>query len=319
MEEKQEMSKLNVEAKLNFRKYIWINYRGHSFTYSLCEINYTLKANAQNTEMTINIASDIDSETVWSIFVEILDFMYLALGSMPKIIYYKENGMNKDLSKILNRFSPSTQFDNDWHLIDISPDTLNERTLANIKNIINNKPFEIFKAFTALTSEAYEHIYSEHKITLLLHCLEGYIYNDVNFQGETFVSRISQIVNVLFEYETKYNTEILNTLLIPQKEYSTILKDTRHQFSHYINKSSALSKGQNYIIHFTLLHYIFRIFLLKEIKVVPNGKNVEEFLNSIYDWVNTLINPDFKNFKSIAYKTHATKVALKMFLQQDDE
>ena len=52
---------------------------------------------------------------------------------------------------------------------------------------------------------------------------------------------------------------------------------------------------------------------------MPNGKNVEEFLNSIYDWVNTLINPDFKNFKSIAYKTHATKVALKMFFQQDDE
>jgi hypothetical protein len=132
-----------------------------------------------------------------------IDFLYLALGTMPLILQYKENGVDIDLSKILAcRFFPSMIFFGAEHLIDISNKTLNEKTLGEIKAIIRSKPFEIFWAFTALTSSSYERIYCEHRISLLLHCFEGYIYNkndkykELNFKG-----RVKEIINVLTDEE----------------------------------------------------------------------------------------------------------------------
>ena len=223
---------------------------------------------------------------------------------MPKIISYKENKFEKDLSNILSRYIPSNQFFKNEHLIDISKSTLNEKTLTNLKSIVRKKPFEIFWAFTALTSTAYEHVYAEHKITLLLQCFEGYIHNTIpSIKG--FKNRISQIVNVLFDYDKQYNTEILSTLSVSEEHYLEILKDTRHQFSHYISHQNSLSQGQDYIINFVLLHYIFRIYLLKEIGIQPNEKNIEQFLKSTYDWINVLKNPNFNNYKSVAYKMNS--------------
>ena len=80
-----------------------------------------------------------------------------------------------------------------------------------------------------------------------------------------------------------------------------ILTDTRHQFSHYISQNNSLTDGKDYIINFVLLNYIFRIYLIKEIGLIPKEKNIEEFLKSIYDWINTLKDDNFKDYKSVAY------------------
>lgn len=189
-------------------------------------------------------------------------------------------------------------------MIDINNSTLNETTLENIKNTIRNKPFEVFWAFTALTSKAYEKIYAEHRITLLLQCFEGYIYNkDSKYQlrSVTFKDRITEIIDILFEYEKKYNTDILKTLTLTEDNYINTLADTRHQFSHYINKKNSLEGSNEYIINFVLLHYIFRIYLLREINVIPKEKNIEEFLKSVYDWINSIKDNNFKDYKSVAY------------------
>ena len=58
--------------------------------------------------------------------------------------------------------------------------------------------------------------------------------------------------------------------------------------------------GKAYLINFVLLHYIFRIYLLKEINIEPK-KNVEKFLKSVYDWVNSLKNDNFQDYKSVSY------------------
>ena len=300
MGESQKMNNTIIEAKIVFKKHIWTNYSNYKFVYESCIIDYMFICDDKDLNMLISINSTLSRENVWSVFVELLDFLYLAFGTMPRIVYYKENGTAKNLSNILSRFLPSDQHFKSEHIIDVSEFTLNEKTLSDLKNIIRNKPFEIFWAFTALTSTAYEHIYSEHKITLLLQCFEGYIYNTAS-PGIDFKSRISQIVNVLFDYDKQYNSEILSTLSVSEEEYLNILKDTRHQFSHYISKRNSLSQGQEYIINFILLHYTFRIYLLTEIGIQPNEKNIEEFFKSIYDWINVLKNPNFNNFKSVAY------------------
>lgn len=299
---------IKIEAKLKYKKHPWTSYSGNIFTYSSCDIDYKFNSNDNDLEMDIDISTALGSEEVWGVFVEILDFLYLAFGTMPIIVYYKENDTEKDLSNIVMRYFPSDQFFKNEHLINISSCTLNEYTLTNVKNVIRNKPFEIFRAFTALTSKAYENIYAEHKITLLLHCFEGYVYNkESSFQAKNvkFKDRISQISDVFSDYDKMYNTEILKTLSVTKDEYSQILSDTRHQFSHYISKQNPLSTGEDYLVHFILLCYIFRIFLLKEINIQPIEKNVEHCLKLIHDWINTLKNPNFKNFKTAEYSINA--------------
>lgn len=292
---------INIETKLKFRKHIWNNYNDGQFDYCSSHISYSFEEMKKELEMTVLITKN-KHEGICPVFIEIVDFLYLACGTMPNIIYYKENNVEKDLSILPCRYFPSKQFYSNEHLIDINNTTLNKNTLENIKNIIRNKPFEIFWGVTALTSKGYEKIYAEHKITLLLQCFEGYIFNkDIKYQAYTFKQRLTEIVNVLFEYEKKYNTEILKTLTISENDYLKILTDTRHQFSHYISQNNSLTDGKDYIINFVLLNYIFRIYLIKEIGLIPKEKNIEEFLKSIYDWINTLKDDNFKDYKSVAY------------------
>ena len=52
-----------------------------------------------------------------------------------------------------------------------------------------------------------------------------------------FKDRLKEIINVFFEYEKKYNTEILKTQNILEDDYLEKLKNTRHQFSHYIKST----------------------------------------------------------------------------------
>lgn len=295
---------IKIEAKLKLKKHIWNNYANGSFDYSSCHICFSFEEKNKELEMFISILTKESSEEISPVLIEIFDFLYLACGTMPYIVYYKENDVEKDLSRFSCRFFPSKQFFHNEHLIDINNSTLNETTLESIKNTIRNKPFEIFWAFTALTSQDYEKIYAEHKITLLLQCFEGYIFNkDTKYQLRTvsFKERITEIINVLFEYEEKYNTELLKTLTITKDDYLKVLTDTRHHFSHYIGKNNSLSEGKDYIINFVLLHYIFRIYLLREVNVIPKEKNIEEFLKSVYDWINSLKDNNFKEYKSVAY------------------
>ncbi len=293
---------IKVETKLKYKRHSWTNYSKGSFKYSSCQIEYDFKDNSKYLEMYISILTEEYNEVVCPVFIEIVDFLYLACGTMPIIDFYKENGVNKDITVLSCRFFPSKQFFSNEHLIDINESTLNKQALTNIKNIISNKPFEIFSAFTALTSDSYEKIYAEHKINLLLQCFDGYIYNkDKKYHKMHFKDRLKEIINVFFEYEKKYNTEILKTQNILEDDYLEKLKNTRHQFSHYIKKQNTLECGQEFVVNFFLLHYTFRIYLLKEINLIPKEKNVEEFFKSIYDWINILNNNDFKDYKSVAY------------------
>lgn len=289
-----------IEAKLKLKKHSWNHYENGNFDYSSSHVDYSFVETSDGLNMLVSILSKEYSEVICPIFIDILDFLYLASGKMPEIIYYKENGFEKN--DFSCRFFTSKQFCFDNDLIDITISTLNENNLDNIKNIIKNKPFNIFSAFTSLTSKAYENIYAEHKITMLLHCFEGYIYNkNSKYKNKRFKDRVKEIVNILFEYENKYNTEILRTFNITEDRYLTQLTNTRHQFSHYISQQDTLVGGKEYIQNFVILHYIFRIYLLREINLMPKEKNIEEFLKSLYDWINVSNNDKFKDFKSVAY------------------
>ena len=301
-----------IEIKLKYKKHIWTNYSNGSFNYNSCQVDYAFaELNNNEIAMDIVILTESVNSGICSVFVEIIDFMYLACGTMPIIVYYKENNKDIDLGQISCRFFPAMKHFKNDHLIDIANQTLNGNTLSNIQKIVRNKPFEIFSAFTALTSNAYDEIYFEHKIALLLQCFEGYIYNkDKCYQKSKikFRDRINEIVKILFEYDKKYNTEILKTLNLSDDEYLDVLKDTRHQFSHYISKNKSLNEAKKYVVNFFLLHYIFRLYILKEINLIPNERNIEEFLKEIHDWLNVLNNESFKNFKSVVYSlNYATR------------
>lgn len=296
------MTKFSI--KLRYKKHIWSNYGNGSFNYNNCQVDYNFfDLNTKEIGMDISILTEASVTDISPVFIEIIDFIYLACGTMPIIDCYKINNNDIDLNQISCRFFPSKKHFTCDQLIDITNQTLNDQTLSNVNNIIRGKPFEIFSAFTALTSIAYEEIYLEHKIALLLHCFDGYIYNKGKcYQVKTFKDRIKIIVKNLFDYDAKYNAEVLKSLnYYSNDEYLQALTDTRNQFSHYIYKKNAFNNGEKYIVNFFLLHYIFRIYLIKEINLIPNEKNIEEFFKSMYDWINTLNNPNFNSFKSVAY------------------
>ena len=258
--------------------------------------------------MSLKIISK-NRKKLFKVFVAIMDFLYLALGVMPKIVLYMENNERKNLNQLVCRFFTAKQFFRNDHLIDITSNTLNEQVLKDINTKFINKKFKVFWSFTALTSTAYEKIYSEHKITLLLHCLEGYIYNKAHqYKKLKFKKKISEIISLLFDYDKKFDSEIIKTFKVSEKEYLNMLSDTRDQFSHYIAKKNPLIKGKNYMINFVLLHYIFRIYLLKEIDLKPKEKNIAEFLYSFYDWINILKNKNFTQYKSRTYKNNLRRI-----------
>jgi hypothetical protein len=295
------------DVKLKYKKHIWTKYNKGSFYYNFCQVDYSFTHTPVNDEIEMNIViiSENIEEGVSSVFLEILDFMYLACGTMPIIVYYRENNIDVELDNLTCRFFPSMQFFKKDHLMDIDNQTLNDKTLLALQNIVQNKPFKIFSAFTALTSKGYEKIYAEHRISLLLQCLEGYIYNkgkQYQKTGTSFKSRIEEIVNVFVEYDDKYNSEILKTFNLTKDDFLKVLTDTRHQFSHYIVKNNSLTTGTDYIIYFILLHYVFRVYIIKEIGLTPREDNIKEFFNSVYDWINDIKNEKFENFKSVAYR-----------------
>ena len=97
---------INIETKLKFRKHIWNNYNDGQFDYCSSHISYSFEEMKKELEMTVLITTN-KHEGICPVFIEIVDFLYLACGTMPNIIYYKENNVEKDLSILPCRYFPS--------------------------------------------------------------------------------------------------------------------------------------------------------------------------------------------------------------------
>ena len=105
--------------------------------------------------------------------LETLFFFYL--GSFPMLESIQINGNTVDISKRANKFKTSNNFLKDNLVIcDINANTVTEEKIIELRKI---RSYPIY-SFQCLLSQSYDSVITNHKMTLLLHIIDGMYEKD---------------------------------------------------------------------------------------------------------------------------------------------
>lgn len=173
-----------------------------------------------------------------------------------------------------------------------------------------------------LVSEAYDHVITNHKMTLLLHIVDG-IYDKkrlVNDRSEIrkkyrasqkgkigdYMAAVYWLCNnYFFKYHRKFGCEILPLLKVTQYEFLERLSDTRNWYSHFLNnmrKVSRIKNGKEFIIYFELVCYMICLSIIDELKLFADEDKIKEFYYTVHDWILAIIYDRDSPLKSKTYK-----------------
>lgn len=266
-------------------------------------------------EIIVTTKSKKSVEKIESILLDIFSMFFIYQGFYPTIKSIKCNGIacNRDL---VGKYFTSKQFKRISHsVIEINENTLCDAVYKKYKELCGTYIY----SFEYLCSECYEGITCNHKIMLLLHCLEGYIINSKyeqlrekavpkGIEGK-FGKRISFVLKVLFYYDKKFKAELLKLLKVSKKKMIDILSDTRNENSHNLSTVSPLSKnlalkdGGYMIYYFYILYYIYRVFIVKELDLDVDEDKVKCYLYEIHDWLDDNLYNGKYDYKSSLYIT----------------
>lgn len=255
-------------------------------------------------------------EKLNELMLDMLSVLFLYLGGYPKIVEIRENNKIIDISNILNKFYTQDYFiKNNLAICKIDDTTINAAVLAKFKTI-NQLPIY---SLQYLVSENYKSITSTHKITLLLHIIDGIVPDStpgleaeikrkyhVNGNIGKYLPKVYYLCKYyFFNYESKFNCEILK--ILNETEYSFLRKitDTRNANSHFLNSNKKIHRmedGDEVLRYFQILYYSIRLCLIDKLKVQTEENWIVEYLYCIYDWISTLQNSSFVSFKSETYK-----------------
>lgn len=155
--------------------------------------NYTISLKRNEDNLIIKIESlnnQSNNMKISTLFSGLFDLIYLCLGKFPKIISYLENGQSYNENELLKKYTSSPLFGKTYFSIRyVDIDVLNEQTLTNIINF-NKKNYSLC-SLEYLTSKTYDEIMWEHKLTLVLHVLDGVCnfldFNIENLKNEFFL------------------------------------------------------------------------------------------------------------------------------------
>lgn len=254
-----------------------------------------------------------------TLFFDILSLLFIYLGSSPKICELIENGQSIDIAQFSSKYTPSKRFSNkEACLCPINNTTINEKVLKLFLNIskmpINSLQF--------LLCEAYDKLAQDHRITLLLHIIDGIVSKAEVQKAKTYLcGKYPQIYNIktignylpavyhlcqnyFFNYHRKFKCDILQLLKVTQLKFVQISADTRNWYSHFLEESkkpNRLKCGEEMIFWFDILHYAIRLMIVSELKVSIDEGVVKEYYYILHDWILKILYGKEDNLKSNTY------------------
>ena len=146
-----------------------------------------------------------------------------------------------------------------------------------------------------LISEDYEHVMSDHKLLITLHCVDGVYEGKKNTD---FVKKLRKIMEVT--NDKLQNDDFMQSLFSffgcsNIDKMAEKLKDTRHWYSHLMNTGDkkyekVIKDGLEFYYGFQFLYYSLRIYVVDALGLDINESNIQEFLKK-------LANSFFNNIK----------------------
>ena len=107
-----------------------------------------------------------------------------------------------------------------------------------------------------------------------------------------------------FEYEKKFNCEILSALGTDELGFLNTVTDTRNWNSHFSEreKPSRLKQGSMMVVYLEIVTFMIRIYLVKAIGGSVNEDAIKEFYFTVHDWIVNDIQKQQCTLKSNTYQ-----------------
>ena len=285
--------------------------------------------------MYIEITGSNNIDKLEKLLFEILSLLFLYLGGYPRIKNIILIKNTKDISKLLIKYNTSEIFIKEsLSLCDIDNTTINEAVLRNYRQIKQTP----ISSLQYLVSKDYESVVINHKITLMLHIIEGLVDSsfipslkrELKSKLETkdtigiFMAAAYHICkHYFFEYDRKYEFDILPLLKVSQNDFLRILTDTRNWYSHYFDetkKPDRLDDGKEIIIYLHIIYFTIRLYLMDSIHVEYDESRIREYYYMLHDWILEVKYGESNPLKSNTYKINRSLKELKnIFLQNGYE
>lgn len=283
--------------------------------------NCKVELESDQQELTINICGRLGSKKMGKLLSELESLIFFYFGSFPLMELLYVNGMEMDISKRAAKYETSDNFLKDNLVIcDINENTVNEQKIKELRKI-NSYPIY---SFQCLLSKAYDHVITNHKMTLLLHVIEGiyeadkhqlkaekqeihrkYPESQKGFVGDYMVAVYWLCKKYFFNYHKRYACEILPLLKVTRYKFMTRLTETRNWYSHFWDESKKplrIVKGRDFIIYFEIICYMIRLAVIDRIGLPIDESRVQEFYYTVHDWILAIVYDTDEPLKSNTYQ-----------------
>lgn len=283
--------------------------------------NCKIEMESNQQKLIIQICGKSGEEKIKKLLSDLENLIFFYIGSFPFMESLTINGHEIDISKRAAKYETSDNFLKDNLVIcDINETTLNEQKIKELRKI-NSYPIY---SFQCLLSKAYDHVITNHKMTLLLHVIEGlyeadrhtlqavkqeiqnkYPESQKGNVGNYMAAVYSLCKKYFFNYHRKYACEIMPLLKVTKYKFMARLSETRNWYSHFLNESKKplrIVKGRDFIIYFELVYYMIRLSVIDRIGAPIDESRVQEFYYTVHDWILAIIYDTDEPLKSNTYK-----------------
>lgn len=269
----------------------------------------------------IEIISNNSFKSIWKHFILHHRLLFINYGYFMNIQKYEENNMSVSTKKYTNIecYNSSKKQTRNFEVVNLK-NLITKKSIKKIKELSFN--FNLgMQALYYLNCERYESVLIDQKIVILSQIIEGYVIQNENKENQAliltkikdsskeeayFQDRITIVINELVDIDYKYKSEMFKVLKKNTIDLSEEIKNTRHIYSHYLNKKDKKIVGhdghKNLGYIFFILFLSFQISLLNDLGVTID-KTVEQRLFLIHDLIihnNNRIK--IKKYKSNIYK-----------------
>lgn len=137
--------------------------------------NCKVEIESQQEKLYVQISGRRKEEKLKKILSDLETLFFFYLGSFPMLESIQINGNTVDISKRANKFKTSNNFLKDNLVIcDINANTVTEEKIIELRKI---RSYPIY-SFQCLLSQSYDSVITNHKMTLLLHIIDGMYEKD---------------------------------------------------------------------------------------------------------------------------------------------
>ncbi len=287
--------------------------------------NSNVMLNIEHQKLHIKITSRKSVDRLRKLLFEVLSLLFLYLGAYPKIELLIINTREQDLTSLIVKFNSRKEFMRpEMAICDINSSTINEAIIKKFRTI-NVYPIN---SLQYLVSEEYKYVVANHKITLLLHVMEGLADRSILKELELELQSIAKTEDRIgkfkasaynifkshfFKYQREYECGIFSLLKVDEMKFLKEITDTRNWHSHFYKetkKSSRLKKGVDMIFYFYIIFFSIRIYLVDGLGIILDEKKIKEYCYMLHDWILTEGLKQNEPLKSKTYNNVIIKKAL---------